>query len=453
MKFTKKILVAGCGKSGIAATKLLLEQKAAVILYDENTAADEELIFEKTGADKTGNELEIVLGRFPEERIPELELAVLSPGIPTDLPFVLSLKEAGVKIWGEIELAYRFGKGEVVAITGTNGKTTTTSLTGEMMADYFSSVFVVGNIGNPYTLEVGKMEEKTVTVAEISSFQLETIEKFCPRVSAILNITPDHLNRHHTMENYIQTKFLVAKNQTKNQVCVLNYDDDVLRERADEISAQVMFFSRKTALENGICLENDNIVYRVDGKSEEIINRKELLIPGDHNVENAMAGAAIGIAMGIPVESIRKSLKKFKAVEHRIEFVAEKNGVVYYNDSKATNTDAAIKGIEAMDRRTVLIGGGYDKGSGYEDWLKACREKVKALVLLGQTKEAIAAEARLQGIEEIIMAESLEEAVLVCARKAQPGEAVLLSPACASWGMFDNYEQRGRMFKEFVNKL
>lgn len=234
---------------------------------------------------------------------------------------------------------------------------------------------------------------------------------------------------------------------------MLNYDDEVLRQNADKIPATVMFFSRKVSLETGICLEGEQIVYRKEGKTTNIINRKELLIPGDHNVENAMAGAAIGIAMGIPVESIHKSLAKFKAVEHRIEFVEEKNGVVYYNDSKATNTDAAIKGIEAMDRPTVLIGGGYDKGSEYGDWLKICKDKVKALVLLGQTRELIAEEAKKQGITEIVFAESLEEAVKICQQKAEPGDAVLLSPACASWGMFDNFEQRGRMFKDYVKKL
>lgn len=453
MKFTKKVMVAGCGKSGIAAVKLLLAQNASILLYDGNENVNTKEVLEKIGVDKKETRVEVVLGDFPVERISELELAVLSPGVPTDLPFVLALKEAGIKIWGEIELAYQFGKGEVVAITGTNGKTTTTSLTGEMMADYFDSVFVVGNIGNPYTLEVEKMNENTVTVAEISSFQLETIDEFCPKVSAILNITPDHLNRHHTLENYIQAKLDITKNQTKEQVCVLNYDDEVLREKAENLPATVMFFSRKVSLKNGICLDGDNIVYVKDGVSKVVVDRKDLLIPGDHNVENAMAGIAMGIAMGIPVDSIHKSLVKFRAVEHRIEFVEEKNGVVYYNDSKATNTDAAIKGIEAMDRPTVLIGGGYDKGSEYGDWLQACKEKVKALVLLGQTREVIAAEARTQGIQDIVMVESLEEAVQVCAKKAAPGDAVLLSPACASWGMFDNFEQRGRMFKDYVKNL
>ena len=453
MKFTKKVMVAGCGKSGIAAVRLLLARNAQILLYDGNEKANIEEIYEKIGIFKEDKRVELILGDFPKERMEELELVVLSPGVPTDLPFVLAIKEAGIRIWGEIELAYRHGKGQVVAITGTNGKTTTTSLTGQIMADYFDSVFVVGNIGNPYTLEVGKMTESSVTVAEISSFQLETIEEFRPKVSAILNITPDHLNRHHTLENYIQAKKDITRNQTKEQVCVLNYDDQVLRKMAESIRAQTLFFSRRVSLENGICLRGDHIVYIKDGVSQTVVNKKDLLIPGDHNVENAMAAIAMGISMGIPIASIQKSVRKFRAVEHRIEFVAEKNGVVYYNDSKATNTDAAIKGIEAMDRPTLLIGGGYDKGSEYGDWLSACKGKVKTLVLLGQTREKIAVEAKAQGITDIVMTESLEEAVRVCAKRAEPGEAVLLSPACASWGMFDNFEQRGSMFKDYVRKL
>ncbi len=453
MKFTKKVMVAGCGKSGIAAVKLLLAKGAEILFYDGNEKVDKEQVFGQIGLEDAKDKVELVLGEFPKERMDELELAVISPGIPTDLPFVLALKDGGIKIWGEIELAYQFGKGDVVAITGTNGKTTTTALTGTIMEDYFSSVFVVGNIGNPYTLEVEKMVEDTVTVAEISSFQLETVDDFCPKVSAILNITPDHLNRHHTMENYIAAKKDITRNQTKNQICVLNYDDEELRNMADSIPATVLFFSRSEELEEGICLHGDVIVYKKDGVTTDIINRRELLIPGDHNVENAMAGIGMGISMGVPVESIRKSLKRFRAVEHRIEFVAEKDGVVYYNDSKATNTDAAIKGIEAMDRPTLLIGGGYDKGSTYGDWLKACKGKVKTLVLLGQTRELIAKEAREEGITNIIMVESLEEAVEVCAKEAVSGDAVLLSPACASWGMFDNFEQRGQMFKDMVNNL
>lgn len=476
MKFEKKVLVVGCGKSGLAATALLLENGAEVILYDAKETLEEEQIRAdvkqledvvkqsedtvkqeetsvKQSEDTSKGKLSVKLGAFEEGMTEEISLAVLSPGVPTDLPFVLSMKEKNIPIWGEIELAYRLGKGRVIGITGTNGKTTTTTLVGDMMKDYFESVVVVGNIGNPYTLEVSKLKEDSVVVAEISSFQLETIDEFKPVVSAVLNITPDHLNRHHTLDNYIKAKQDITKNQTKDDICVLNYDDEVTRNMAGEVAAKVVFFSRKEMLEDGICLDGEMIVLRQSGENVPILNRKELLIPGDHNVENAMAAIAIGLSMGIPKDSLVHTLRNFHAVEHRIEFVAEKKGVVYYNDSKGTNTDAAIKGIRAMDRKTVLIGGGFDKGSEYDEWFEAFDGKVKAMVLMGATSKKIAETAKKYGLSDITFAESMEEAVALCAKKAEPGEAVLLSPACASWGMFDNYEQRGKIFKDLVHAL
>lgn len=456
MKFEKMVLVVGCGKSGLAAAALLLDKEATVLLYDAKEDLDENKIRKSVASMQQiagKGSLKTSFGVFPEELSGEISCAVLSPGVPVDLPFVEKLKAEGVPIWGEIELAYRLGKGRVIGITGTNGKTTTTTLVGDMMKDYFESVAVVGNIGNPYTLEVPHLREDSVVVAEISSFQLETIETFHPVVTAVLNITPDHLNRHHTLENYIKIKQDITKNQTKEEICVLNYDDETTRKMAEEIPAKPFFFSRLTMLPDGVCLDGEEIVLRENGNTEKILNRKELLIPGDHNVENAMAAIAIGLSMGVPKESLVHTLRNFHAVEHRIEFVAEKKGVVYYNDSKGTNTDAAIKGIQAMDRKTVLIGGGYDKGSEYDDWFKAFDGKVKAMVLIGQTRELIAETAKRFGLEDVTFAESLEEAVAICAKKAEPGEAVLLSPACASWGMFDNFEQRGRMFKDYVRAL
>lgn len=455
MKFEKEVLVVGCGKSGLAAAALLLDEGASVLLYDGKKDLDKEEIRKKTASLQKGSKgsLKVCLGDFPEAVCEMLSLAVLSPGVPVDLPFIEKLKEKKIPVWGEIELAYQMGKGRVIGITGTNGKTTTTTLVGDMMKDYFENVVVVGNIGNPYTLEVPGLKDDSVVVAEISSFQLETIKTFHPVVTAVLNITPDHLNRHHTLENYIKIKQDITKNQTKEEICVLNYDDETTRKMAEEIPAKPFFFSRLKKLEDGICLEGEEIVLRKDGKREVLINRKELLIPGDHNVENAMAALAIGLSMGVPKESLLKTLRNFHAVEHRIEFAGEKKGVVYYNDSKATNTDAAIKGIQAMDRKTVLIGGGYDKGSEYDEWFEAFGGKVKAIVLIGQTRDKIAKTAKRFGIEDVTYAESLQEAVAVCASKAEPGEAVLLSPACASWGMFENFEQRGNMFKKYVDEL
>lgn len=300
------------------------------------------------------------------------------------------------------------------------------------------------------------MMEDTVSVAEISSFQLETIEHFHPKVSAILNITPDHLNRHHTMENYVAAKEAVTLNQTKQDVCVLNYENAYTRGFGERCPAGVVYFSSARSLDDGIFYEGDSIYHAKDGNAQRLMNVKtDMNLVGICNIENVMAAIGISMSAGVPMENILATIKRFVAVEHRIEFVAEKNGVVYYNDSKATNTDAAIQGIKAMDRPTVLIGGGYDKGSEYDDWINSFDNKVKKLVLIGQTREAIAACAVKCGFlkDNILFADSFLEALDICVREASAGDAVLLSPACASWGMFPNYEVRGEQFKEYVNSL
>ena len=380
----------------------------------------------------------------------KFDVAVLSPGVPTDIPMVNSLRDRGVKIWGEIELAYTFGAGEIIAITGTNGKTTTTALTGEIMKNYFKDVRVVGNIGIPYTSMVTGSTGETVTVAEISSFQLETIDTFKPHVSAILNITPDHLNRHHTMENYIRAKEDITKNQTADDYCVLNYEDEVLRDFAAECPAKVIFFSSRSELSEGFYLDGDIIIYAHDGVRDEVIDVNELNLLGKHNFENVMAACAMSISFGVPMDKIVEVLKVFKAVEHRIEYVTEKRGVRFYNDSKGTNPDAAIQGIRAMNRPTLLIGGGYDKQSEYDEWIEAFDGKVKELVLIGQTADKIEACAHRHGFMNTVKKDTFEDAVNYCYEHAVSGDAVLLSPACASWGMFPNYEERGRIFKEIV---
>ena len=446
---SQKELVFGSGISGIGASQLLEQVGAQVILYDGNTALDPEALKKQIGEN---TQAEVILGTLSEEVMKTLDLVVMSPGVPTDLPVVNQMREMGIPIWGEIELAYTYGKGDVLAITGTNGKTTTTALLGEIMKCYKDSVYVVGNIGNPYTTEALSMTEESVAVAEVSSFQLETVHKFRPCVSAILNITPDHLNRHHTMEAYIEAKEEIAKNQTENDTCVLNYEDEVTREFGERIRANVLYFSSQRKLEKGIYLEDGNIVY-ANGTPVTVCHVNELKLLGTHNYENVMAAIAMAAAYGVPMDRIREAVKAFAGVAHRIEFVCEKNGVAYYNDSKGTNPDAAIKGIQAMNRPTLLIGGGYDKDSEYDEWIKAFDGKVKHLVLLGQTKEKIAETARKHGFEQIVMTESLEEAVAFCAEAAEAGDAVLLSPACASWGMFPNYEVRGDRFKELVNAL
>ncbi|HIX63721.1 MAG TPA: UDP-N-acetylmuramoyl-L-alanine--D-glutamate ligase [Candidatus Mediterraneibacter colneyensis] len=443
----KKVLVFGSGISGEAAAGLLCDQGAQVILYDGNEKLDAGEIRKRVP-----DGVEIVLGAFPEEILGELSLTVMSPGVPTDLPVVEKMHSLSIPVWGEIELAYTYAGGDVLAITGTNGKTTTTTLLGEIMKRAAESVFVVGNIGTPYTGIAARTGDDSVIVAEMSSFQLETIHSFRPKVSAILNITPDHLNRHHTMEAYIAAKERIAENQTSEDWCVLNYEDEVLRAFGESIRPKVLYFSSRRKLNRGIYLDGDQIICNIDGEIP-VCRTSELQILGTHNYENVMAAVAMAYVYGVPMDTIRETLKKFKGVEHRIEFVAEKNGVAYYNDSKGTNPDAAIRGIQAMNRPTVLIGGGYDKDSSYEEWIRAFDGKVKKLVLLGATREKIAETARRMGFTEIVMADSFEEAFAKCVEYACPGDAVLLSPACASWGMFKNYEERGDKFKELVDQL
>jgi len=445
-----RVLVFGTGKSGIGAAELLENKGAIPVLYDGNEKVRKEDVFHQL---REHTKAEVFIKELPEEEIEKLSLVVLSPGVPTDLALVDQLRERGLKIWGEVELAYHFGQGDILAITGTNGKTTTTSLVGAIMEHVNASTFIVGNIGNPYTQAVEQMTEKSVTVAEISSFQLETIENFYPKVSAILNITPDHLNRHHTMEEYIRVKELITKNQTEEDTCILNYEDEVLRKFGETLKCKVLYFSSARKLEKGMYYQNGEIFFSDGENTTKICDVKELNLPGIHNYENVMAAVAMTLAYGVSLSDIQYVIRRFKAVEHRIEFVTEKKGVIYYNDSKGTNPDAAIKGIQAMDRPTWLIGGGYDKGSSYEEWIQAFDGKVKGLVLMGATREAIAKTAREQGFTQIYFVESLEEAVHFCYEQALAGDAVLLSPACASWDMFPSYEVRGRLFKEYVNKL
>ena len=451
----KKVLVFGSGISGEAASRLLLQKGAEIVLYDGNDSLDADKILGEITWEE-GQKARVVLGRLSEQQEDEmldgLSLVVMSPGVPTDLPVVEKMRAKGIPVWGEIELAYVFGKGQVLAITGTNGKTTTTALLGEIMKNCKESVFVVGNIGTPYREVALRTEEESVVVAEVSSFQLETIHTFRPKVSAILNITPDHLNRHHTMEAYIGAKEDIARNQTEEDFPVLNYEDDVLRAFGEKTGAEVLYFSSAHKLEKGVYLDGTKIICDID-RPIEICDGSELKILGTHNHENVMAAVAMAYAFGVPVEIIRSTLREFQGVEHRIEFVAEKNGVAYYNDSKGTNPDAAIKGIRAMNRPTVLIGGGYDKDSDYDEWIEAFDGKVKKLVLLGATREKIAETAERHGFRDIVLADSFEEAFAQCVEAAQPGDAVLLSPACASWGMFKNYEERGDKFKELVNRL
>ena len=448
----KKVVVVGTGVSGMGAVKLLSETSADITLYDGNDKADRDEILKKIPDDC---DLRLIIGEMPDEVVKETDLLVISPGVPIDSDIVKLFEKENVPVWGEIELAYNFEKGTVFAITGTNGKTTTTTLVGEIMKKYNNQTFVVGNIGNSYTSEVLKTTKDSYTVAEISSFQLETIREFAPKGSAILNITPDHLNRHYTMENYAAVKESITKNQWKvreDDYCVLNYDDKVLREFGKTIKNPV-YFSRKEKPSKGAYLDGRIIRY-FDGKDDyEVMSVDDMHLFGNHNYENVMAAIAMTIEAGVPLNIIIIVIKDFMGVEHRIEYVRDKNGVRYYNDSKGTNPDSSIKALEAMSRPTILIAGGYDKHSEFDEFIEAFDNKVKLMVLLGQTADKIEETAVRHGFTNIIKTDSLEKAVKICAENAVSGDVVLLSPACASWGMFKNYEERGKLFKEYVNSL
>ncbi|MDO4939313.1 MAG: UDP-N-acetylmuramoyl-L-alanine--D-glutamate ligase [Lachnospiraceae bacterium] len=448
----ERIMVAGAGKSGIAATKMLLQLGADVLLYDSNP----ELDVENLKSELPEGKYVIRTGELKKGDLTDVNICIISPGIDLEAPFVKVLDDAGIPVWSEIQLAYQKDKGQLVAITGTNGKTTTTALTGAIISKKYPDTFVAGNIGVPYTETCLKTNEYSVTVLETSSFQLETIADFHPHVSAILNITPDHLNRHHTMEKYIAIKESITMNQQENDFCVLNYDDPVLREfgKSGELKAKAVFFSSTSILEEGYYLKEGWIVRKTkENKEDRIIPVDKLNIIGRHNYENAMAAIAMGFCMDVPKELICEACQEFVAVEHRIEFVKERTGVRYYNDSKGTNPDASIKAILAMPGPTILIGGGYDKHSTYDEWVEHFEGKVKYLVLIGETRDAIAECCRAHGYDNVMYAENLEEAVKVCASYAEMGDCVLLSPACASWDMFKNYEERGKLFKQYVHEL
>lgn len=454
MEFNKRVVVAGAGKSGIAAARLLLERGAEVIVFDQKEQTNKLEVLHKLGDyDKAG----VVIGKLDDTLLDTVDLMVISPGISAEAPFTEAFRKRSIPIWSEIELAYQCTKGRLAAITGTNGKTTTTALAGAICRLHClntgAKAFTVGNIGIPFTEIAGTTADDSMVIAEISSFQLETIIDFRPQVSAVLNVTPDHLDRHHTFECYRDTKQKIAMNQTSDQFCVLNYDDKETREMGKHISARPVYFSRLEDLEEGVCLKGSQIVLREHGTEYPVLTVEEMKLLGNHNVENYMAAIAITYYMGVPIAVIRQGCMEFQGVEHRIEFVKEVKGVRYYNDSKGTNPDAAIKGIQAMNRPTLLIGGGFDKQVPFDEWIESFDGKVRYLVLIGQTAKTIAETAKRHGFEAVILEENLEQAVQRCYELAVEGDAVLLSPACASWGQFDNYEQRGNQFKELVRTL
>lgn len=446
----KKVLIVGFGKSGIAAMEAMVKLHADVSVQDSKTEdkVDPALIerLKKDG-------VKYYFGKTPED-MTAYDMLVLSPGVPPGLGFIQEAKAAGAEITGELEIAYRVGEGNYVAITGTNGKTTTTSLVGEIFEKAGKKTYVVGNIGVAVISKALTAEPDSWMVTETSSFQLETVSRFKPVVAAVLNLTPDHMDRHKTMENYGLAKAKIFENLDENGYLVINYDDKVCFDLAKECKGTVVPFSRKEELDLGAFVKDGYIVIKNEqGELVRFCRADELTIPGSHNLENALAAAAIAYFAGLEPETIAKALVEFKGVEHRIEFCGEVDGVRFVNDSKGTNPDASIKAVQAMKGGVILIAGGYDKGSSYDELINAFDGKVKYMVLLGKTALAIKETAERLGFTNCIMAKDMEECVSEGFRLAEPGDTVLLSPACASWDMYTSFEKRGEHFKECVKNL
>ena len=446
----KKVLLVGLAKTGISTIKHLNKLGANVIVNDiKDEEKLKDILNELSGLDS----VEYILGYHPQN-VDDIDMTVVSPGVPLDLPFILKLKSKNIEIIGEVELAYRLSQNPTfIGITGTNGKTTTTSLVGEIFKKANKDTYIVGNIGNPVIDTVGVANEDSVLVTELSSFQLESIDTFKPHVSVILNFTEDHLNRHHTMEAYMEAKARIFENQDSKDFCILNYDDKDVRNLSDDVKAKKIFFSRKECLNSGIYLdEEQNIVINID-KEIVLLNKDELSLPGNHNLENCMAAAAIAYVCNINIDTIREVLKTFAGVAHRQEFVRNLNGIMFVNDSKATNPDSSIKAVQSYNKPIVLIAGGMDKQSSFDEFLDAAKEHVYALVLLGETAQKIKECAQNKGFNNITVVKDMKEAVNTSYQIAKEGDVVLLSPACASWDMYKSFEVRGIDFKDNVNNL
>ncbi len=445
----KKVLVVGMGKSGIAAVQAMLKLGADVSIQDS-----------KNREEIDGQLLNFLEGKDVKcyfHQIPEgvhFDMMILSPGVNPELDFIQKAESEGTEIVGELEIAYRIARGTFVAITGTNGKTTTTTLVGEIFKKSGRTTHVVGNIGVAVISKALSSQEDDWLVTETSSFQLQTIKYFKPSVSAILNLTPDHLNRHHTMEGYGAAKARIFENQDENGYCIVNYDDKRCWALAENCKAKVIPFSIKEQLEVGAFLSDTKLVIcNEDGNVEELCDRSDLNIIGDHNIENALAAAAISYFAGVSVDAIREVLTTFKGVEHRIEFSGEIDGVRYYNDSKGTNVDAAVIALNAIGKNIILIAGGDGKGQDFDPFIQSFNGRVKHMILLGRDAKILAASADKYGFKDYSFAKNMDECVTKASQMAEPGDTVLLSPACASWDMYDNFEQRGDHFKTCVARL
>ena len=443
------------GKSGKCAMYALNDLGYELAVQDSKRPEDAEPEIRAFAQD---NGIEEFYGTMPED-FSSYDMMVLSPGVDPEKDFVQKAKEQGCEIVGELELAYRLAKGTFIGITGTNGKTTTTTLVGEIFKASGRRTHVVGNIGLPVISVAHGSTEEDWMVTEVSSFQLQTVSKFRPRVSAILNLTPDHLNRHHTMELYGEAKAAIWFEQTEEDYLILNADDPVLLKLClndvdRKLKARLVTFSRKEKQELGTYLEGDELVLKDEsGEIHEIINRNELKIIGDHNVENALAAAAICYFSGIGMDVIRETLRSFRGVEHRLEYVDEIDGVQYYNDSKGTNTDASIIAIRALKDNIILIAGGDAKMQDFTEYATHLKGPVKHVLLFGRDRGMIRDAMDKAGYTDYTEHADLEECVRYGKEIASPGDKILLSPACASWDMYPRFEVRGEHFKEIVNKI
>jgi UDP-N-acetylmuramoylalanine--D-glutamate ligase len=442
----KRVLVVGLGKSGVASALFLQAHGARVTVSDT-----------KTG-DELHSEIPVLLdhgitvetGGHGERTFRGQDLIVVSPGIPLDAPALVQARALGGSVIGEMELAARFLRGPIVAITGSNGKTTTTTLTGEIMTAGGFSALVGGNIGTPAIALAERATPESVIVLEVSSFQLETIHSFRPKVAVILNVTPDHLDRHRTFEAYVDAKARILENQQSADLAVLNAADPTCVAMAARTKAQVFWFSRQKEVQQGAWVLDGNISFRDGAQQREIMLVSEIPLKGAHNLENVLAAVCAGALMGCAAEKIRQAVREFKAVEHRLEYVATIRGVDYYNDSKATNVDATIKALESFPANIHLILGGKDKGSDYTLLNDLLRQRVKRVYTIGAAAAKI--ESQIKGVE-VVHADTLENALRKANAVAEPGDVVLLAPACASFDQFKNYEQRGQVFKEIVRAL
>ena len=446
----KRVLVVGMGKSGLAATQAMIKLGAKVTIQESRERANVD------GQILNFLEAQKVKCYFHEipDHVADFDMIILSPGVNPELDFIQEAAAEGAEIVGELEIAYRIARGTFVAITGTNGKTTTTTLVGEIFRNSKRKTHVVGNIGVAVISKSMEADEDDWLVTETSSFQLQTTKYFKPVVSAILNLTPDHLNRHHTMEEYGAAKAKIFANQDESGYCVVNYDDKFCYSFTEGCKAKVVPFSRMEELDFGAFLKGDMLVIKNEaGELIEICDRKDLKIIGDHNVENALAAAAICYFAGIGMEVISETIREFGGVEHRIEYCGQMDGVRFYNDSKGTNVDAAVIALKAIKENIILIAGGDGKGQEFDELIKNFDGRVKHMVLLGRDGRIIAETADKYGFTNYTYAKNMEECVKKAAEIAQSGDTVLLSPACASWDMYDNFEQRGDHFRMCVERL